>query len=58
MTKLLGRKSGIGRVIKQVGNRQVSVVIQGDQKVSVHLITVKKVTRNIQNVPLQYSDNY
>jgi hypothetical protein len=33
--------------------------IQGDQKVSVHLmITIQKVTSNIQSVPLQFPDIY
>jgi hypothetical protein len=33
--------------------------IQGDQKASVHLmITIQKVTSNVQNVPRQSPDNY
>jgi hypothetical protein len=35
------------------------IYIQGDQKVSVHLmITIQKVTSNVQSVPRQYPDIY
>ena len=35
------------------------IFVQGDQKVSVHLmITIQKVTSNVQSVPRQSLDNY
>jgi hypothetical protein len=37
----------------------IYIYIQGDQKVSVHLmITIQEVTSNVQNVPLQSPDIY
>jgi hypothetical protein len=40
-------------------NLYTSFIIQGDQKVSVHLmITIQKVTGNVQSVPRQSSDIY
>jgi hypothetical protein len=42
--------------VKTLGN---SVVVQGDQKVSVHLmITVQKVTSNVPSFPRQSPDIY
>jgi len=39
------------------GTHISSLVIQGDQKVSVHLIiTIQKVTSNVQSVPRQSPD--
>jgi hypothetical protein len=34
------------------------IYIQGDQKISVHLITIQKVTSKVQSVPHQSPDIY
>jgi hypothetical protein len=39
--------------------RRLNTKVQGDQKVSVHLmITIQKVTSNVQSVPRQSPDIY
>jgi hypothetical protein len=38
--------------------KKISVSIHGDQKVSVHLITIQKVTSNVHSVPRHSADMY
>jgi len=47
------------RIYHVLFNRSKTGVIQGDQKVSVHLmITIQEVTSNVQSVPRQSPDIY
>jgi hypothetical protein len=44
------------RVVK---SNYIPIIVQGDEKVSVHLmITIQKVTRNVQSVPRWSPDIY
>ena len=46
---------GIGKHARKI----IHIITQGDQKVSVHLmITIQKVTSNVQSVPRQSPDIY
>jgi hypothetical protein len=46
-------------VMSNEGQKHVAGIVQGDQKVCVHLmITIQKVTSNVQSVPRQSPDIY
>jgi len=64
-THLASKRSKLERLadsenkLYNAANSTVCLHIQGDQKLSVHMmITIQKVTSNVQNVPRQSPDIY